>query len=238
MRWDCLGCRIRITNNEISNNATMTNEEIRMTRVAFIRYSRFHYSLLTLLLAFQGCSSSPIVDLKPVNSHQSLEARFSRAYYAPSESGEDRVVLLSDPIDDPTGTGAGDALSPSTGPPLWQVLYIELHWRSSSPGKADSLVADNAVLHWYVYGKPTGTGMGALHYVGTGSVEVSPDKTGADVTVSKTNLRLLDHHGELRDPFHEFQISTTFHAANDPAHLRQTLSDVDKAIAEADKAGK
>ncbi len=192
-----------------------------------------------MLLFFPlGCTTYPTVELKPINARQTVEAHFSRAYYAPAESGEDRIVLLSDPIDDPTDTDAGDALTPSTAPPLWQVLYIELHWRSASPAKADALVASNAVLHWYVYGKPTSTKMGALHYVGTGSVAVSADSSGADVIINKADLKLLDRHGELHDPFREFEISTTFHARSDPAHLHQTLSDIEKAIAEADEKQK
>ena len=209
----------------------------KLIRLVGVSQNRLALILILLIIPL-GCSSYPTVDLKPNGSHQTVQARFSRAYYAPSESGEDRIVLLSDPIDDPTDNNPGEALSPSTAPPLWQVLYIELHWRSSSPAKADSLVASNAVLHWYVYGKPTSTKMGVLHYVGTGSVQISADTTGADVTVSRGDLKLLDHHGQLHDPFHAFQINTAFRARNDPAHLKQTLADIDKAIAEADEPAK
>jgi len=207
-------------------------------------YSRFRYwlfsaryslfvALATLVLA--GCTESPSVDLTPVNSRHRVHINFSCAYFAPNQSGEDQIILLSDPIDEPTKTTNDGALKPATAPPLWQVLSIELHWRTSRSPRVDSLVATNAVLHWYVYGKPTATGVGVLHYLGTGSVSISTDSTGADVTVSHADLKLADQHGYIKDPFGQFQISTTFRAQTSKAFVQQSLDDIAKAISEADQ---
>jgi hypothetical protein len=197
--------------------------------------SRFRHWLFFLLLLAPGCTSIPTVVLKPVNSRQSLKIDFGHAYFAPSESGDDRIVLLSEPMDQPTESSPGDALAVNNSPPIWQVLLIQLHWRTSASPKEDSLVANNAVLHWYVYGKPRSTSMGVLHYVGSGSVSVSTDSNGADVTINHAELKLLDQHGQINDPFQAFQIRTDFRAQADPARLQQSLDDVEKAISQADQ---
>ena len=187
------------------------------------------------LVLLVGCTSIPTVNLKPINSRQLIKMEFGRAFFAPGESGDDRIVLVSDPIDQPTEAAPGDALAVATSPPIWQVLLIQLHWRTSASPKEDSLVANNAVLHWYVYGKPTSTGMGVLHYIGSGSVSVSTDSTGADVVINHADLKLAERHGDIHDPFQAFQIKTDFRAETDPARLNQSMDDVEKAISQADQ---
>jgi hypothetical protein len=206
-----------------------------MQKQEFFVNSRFRYSLFAALALLVGCSSNFTVDVQPANSHQTLEANFTRAYFAPSESSEDRVVLLSDPIDDPTDTTHGGPLQRDTDPPLYNVLLVQLHWRIASPAKADSLVAHNAVLHWYVYGKPTGTGIGILHYVGTGQVVINTDSTGADVSITRAELQLADQNGSLRDPFQKMEIKSHFHAVLNPGLLNRALDDVNQAMTEAAK---
>jgi hypothetical protein len=181
-----------------------------------------------------SCASAPTVDLTPTRTRQRMHINFTRAYFAPSESGEDQIILLSDPIDQSARTTDNGALVPYTAPPLWQALSIRLHWRTNSSPKTDALVASNAVLHWYVYGKPTATGVGVLHYLGTGTVTVSTDSTGAEVTVTHADLKMSDIHGDIRDPFGQFQINTTFHAETSPTHVQQSLDDIAKAVSDAD----
>ena len=159
---------------------------------------------------------------------------FGRAYFAPSESGEDKILLLSDPIDDPTESSPGDALAVATSPPIWQVVLIQLHWRTTASPKEDQLVANNAVLHWYVYGKPTGSRVGVLHYVGSGSVSISTNSTGAEVTINHAELKLADRHGQIHDPFAAFGIKSVLHADINPALVQQSIEDVQKAISQAD----
>ena len=144
-------------------------------------------------------------------------------------------MLQTSPIDEPPDAAPGDPLPPVTAPPLWQVLVIQLHWRSPNAGRTDSPVADNAVLHWYVYGKPDETGTALLHYVGTGAVSVSPDSSGADVIIHRAELRLTDRRGNLRDPLADFRISTHFHALADTPHFNEIMEDLQKAIAEAER---
>jgi hypothetical protein len=236
-----------MTNDEIRMTKPMPGEPSSFARHAFVssfvirisslfRYSRFRYSFFSalIIILLQGCTVAPTVDLTPINARQRMHINFTRAYFAPSESGEDQIILLSDPIDDSTRTSNSGGLAVATAPPLWQVLSIQLHWRTNTSPKTDSLVASNAVLHWYVYGKPTTTGVGVVHYLGTGSVSISTDATGADVTVSHADLKLADRHGDIRDPFGQFQITTTFHAQTSPVHLQQSLDDVAKAISDAD----
>jgi hypothetical protein len=212
---------------------------VRFISPSFIFHLSFSMNFLPKLccvtfVLLVGCTSIPTVNLKPTNSRQLIQVEFGRAFFSPSESGDDRIVLVSDPIDQPTEAASGDALAVATSPPIWQVLLIQLHWRTSASPKEDSLVANNAVLHWYVYGKPTSTGVGVLHYVGSGSVSVSTNSTGADVVINHADLKLADQHGEIHDPFQAFQIKTSFRAQTDPARLNQSLDDVEKAISQAD----
>ncbi len=145
-------------------------------------------------------------------------------------------MLENDPLDQPPSAPAGAPLPPVTDPPIWQVLDIQLHWRSPTPGVKDSPVADNAVLHWYVYGKPDGLGTSVLQYVGTGTVTLSADTNrsgGANVSIRNAELHLAEKHGSLLDPLVDFRITTAFHAADDPAHLKGILEDLHKALVDA-----
>ncbi len=203
----------------------------------FVRCSMFafHFLLISVVLFQPGCNTQAIpVDLTPSQSANTVAVNFTRAYYAPSESGEDRIVLVEDPIDEPTHTAPGKPLPGLHSPPIWHVLLIDLHWRNAPPGNIDSPVARNADLHWYVFGKPTDNTTGVLHYAGQASVWLSPDKTGADISVDSGQLTLSDQHGDLRDPFKHFHISTRFHAIANPDRLTQVMDDVRTAITEAD----
>jgi hypothetical protein len=183
-----------------------------------------------------GCDTTPTVNLKPIDSSQTLRVDFPHAYFAPTQSGEDQIVLLSDPIDNPPMTGPDDTLAITNSPPLWQVLSIRLHWRSNASPKEDALVASNAVLHWYVYGKTVGNQIGVVHYIGTGTVSVDTDATGAAIDIIRADLKLADKHGEIRDPFKAFRITASFHADYKPARVQQAMEDVDKAILQAEHA--
>jgi hypothetical protein len=196
----------------------------------------FNFSLFLASLTLPtGCSAPGIpVLLTPTQSNKPLGVTFTRAYYAPTQSGEDQIVLISDPIDEPVGAGPGKPLPEAASPPIWYVLLIDLHWRNAPLGNPDSPVASNASLHCYVFGTPTDITTGVLHYSGTGSVWVSPGKTGADVTVQSGEMTLADLHGQLRDPFKRFGLSTKFHAVTDAGRLAQVMDDVRKAIVEAD----
>jgi hypothetical protein len=198
----------------------------------FVLHSAF--IILTFLLS--GCSSTAVVTIKPVQSPEALSIAFSRAYYHSEQSAQDQIILEKSPIDESEDTGPGGVLPVVTSPPLWQVLLIQLHWRSSNAGRVDSPVADNAVLHWYVYGKPDDHGTALLHYVGTGKVSVSPDGSGAGVYIHNAELHLTDHHGNLRDPLVDFIIHTHFHAMTNPQQYDQVMQDLQKAIGEAGEA--
>lgn len=184
-----------------------------------------------------GCSSGAVVSIKPVQSRQSLTLSFPRACYVRDQSGEDQIILQNSPIDEPPTVTAGQPLPPVSAPPLWQVLVIQLHWRTSVAGRRDSLVADNAVLHWYVYGKPDERGTAVIHYMGTGAVSVATDHDGASVTIHNAELRKIDQFGDLRDPLVDFRINSRFRAADDPQHAKQILDDLDNAIHEAKRHG-
>jgi hypothetical protein len=185
-----------------------------------------HFALCTLPFLLAGCSSTAIVKLTPVRSDTTLTVAFPRACYVPDESGEDRILLQSSPIDSPPTAGPGQPLPPQTDPPLWQVLVIELNWRTAVAGRRDSPVADNAVLHWYVYLKhETGTASW-IHYQGSGAVSVNADSKGADVTINRADLHRIAAVGSLRDPLGDFRANGHFRAAIDPPHARQIAEDL------------
>jgi hypothetical protein len=203
-----------------------------------------------LLLFACGCTGTGIpVRITPVQSHKTLGINFTRAYYAPTQSGEDQIVLVSDPIDEAVTAAPGKPLPELRSAPIWYVLLIDLHWRNAAPGGADSPVYRNASLHFYVCGnsteqssteqsstEQTSTQQSAavLHYSGTGSVGVSADKTGASVSVQSGEMTLIEQHGQLVDPFKRFHIDTEFHAVTDTARLEEVMADVQKAITEAE----
>jgi len=196
------------------------------------------FAAVALCLAFlsSGCAGPGIpVQLTPTQSNKTLGVTFTRAYYAPSLSGEEQIVLVSDPIDEPTKTPPGAPLPAIQSPPIWHVLLIELHWRNTTSGNPDSPVASNAALHWYVFGKPTDNSSGLLHYAGQGSVRFSAGNTNADVTVQSGDMTLVDQHGPLRDPFHSFHVRTAFHALSDAGRLKQVMDDVQGAIVNSDQ---
>jgi hypothetical protein len=178
-----------------------------------------------------------VVSIKPVQSRQTLTLSFPRACYVRDQSGEDQIMLQSSPIDEPLAVTAGQPLPPISAPPLWQVLVIQLHWRTSIAGRRDSLVADNAVLHWYVYGKPNPYGTAVIHYMGTGAVSVATDNEGASVTIHNAELHKVDQFGDLRDPLVDFRINSHFRAVDDLQHAKQILDDLDSAIQEAKRHG-
>jgi hypothetical protein len=193
-------------------------------------------SFLLCMLTFgllPGCSSTAIVTVKPVAQHDLMTVNFPRACYEKDQSGQDQIVLQSSPIDEPSNAGPGQPIAPVTAPPLWQVLVIQLHWRTAAAGHADSPVADNAVLHWYVYGKPDEHGTAMLHYLGTGAVSVSTDSNGASVTIHNAELHRIEQHGNLKDPLVDFHINSQFNAVEDPVRLKQILDDLHAATADA-----
>ena len=242
---------VRTSNVELRTS----NVEVNASGISALRRSKFDVgrwtfafsssqSLCCLLIALLlpllqlGCAASAaVVTVKPINAKQSMTINFTRACIQKDPSGEDQIVLESDPIDQPPNAPADQPLQPVTAPPLWQVLVIQLHWRTAAAGVHDSSAPDNAVMHWYVYGKPDDTGTALLHYLGTGAVSVSTNNTGAAVSIRNAELRLVDQHGHLRDPLVDFRISTSFHAIEDPIHLREIMDDLNQAIAEAGANG-
>jgi hypothetical protein len=187
-------------------------------------------ALCALSFFAAGCSSTALVKLTPIHSDTTLTVNFPRACYVPDESGEDRILLQSSPIDEPPTAGPGQPLPPQSDPPLWQVLVIELNWRTNVAGRRDSLVADNAVLHWYVHGK-TDTGVVSwIHYQGSGAVSVDADSKGANVTIHNAELHRVAATGSLRDPLMDFHLNGHFRAVIDPPHAKQINDDLAAAL--------
>jgi len=214
----------------------MQNDECRMQNEEKTCAIALHSAFIILTFLLTGCSSTATVTIRPVQSHDALSIVFSQALYHGEQSGQDQIVLEKSPIDESAPEGPGGSLLPIKTPPLWEVLLIQLHWRSASAGRADSPVADNAVLHWYVYGKPDGHGIALLHYVGTGPIAVSTDGSGADVYIHNAELHLADHRGNLRDPLVDFKINSRFHAVTDPKQFNQIMDDLQKAIGDREPA--
>ncbi len=207
---------------------------LNVGRSTFAFLPRF-LTVLCLALLLIGCGGPGIpVVVSPVDSEKRAEVIFTRAYYEPTQSGEDQIVLVADPVDEPLNAKPGEPIPPAKGPPLWQVLHIDLHWRNAASGNPDSPVASNASLNWYVYGNPTGTAAGFLHYAGPGSARVSTDSTGATVEVQSDIMELQEQHGQLRNPFTTFRISSRFHALTDPARLHKVMEEVAKARKDAE----
>jgi len=177
----------------------------------------------TLLL-----SISPL-QLPPADAHQ-LRPRL----FCSSESGEDQIVLISDPIDESASTTKDGALKPSPRR-RWQVLSIQLHWRTSSSPKTDALVATSGAALVRVR-QTHRTGVGVLHYLGTGSVSISSNSSGANIDITQADLKFCRPPGRIRDPFQAFSIRAHVHAENNPGQVRQCLADIQKAI-DASKPG-
>ncbi len=188
-------------------------------------------SILLLSLSV-GCSSNAVVTLKPLPGNRALTATFTRTCYQKDQSGQDEIVLESDPINEPIDTAPGQPINAVTTPPLWQVLVIQLHWRTSLAGSPDSPVGDNAVMHWYIYGKPDRQGTALIEYLGTGPVSVSPNSSGAAVGIYNAELHCSQKRGNLKDPLVHFRVNSQFNAVEDPVHLHEILSDLQKAIAD------
>jgi hypothetical protein len=207
----------------------MQNDECRMQNeerpAFFVLHSAFIIlTFLSLTFLGAGCSSTAVVTVRPIQTHDALSITFPQVLYHPEQSGQDQILLEKSPIDETPDVGPGGVL-------------VQLHWRSASAGRTDSTVADNAVLHWYVYGKSDEHGTALLHYVGTGAVAVTTDSSGAGIYIHNAELHLADHHGNLRDPLGDFKITSRFHAVTDPQRFQQIMNDLQKAIREA-KAGK
>ena len=195
----------------------------------------FHFfCLLGMALVLAGCNGSgALVAIHTTAPRRSLSVNFVHAYFGRSAGGEDQIVLLRQPIDDVPDQSADQPLIRQTTPALSQVLVIQLHWRTAPAGNSDSPVANNAVLHWYVYGEPGETGMGVLQYVGSGAVSFSPTGPTASVSVHNAELSLFDKHGPLHDPLGTFKIDADFKASLDPQLMQQTMDDLNKAIAQS-----
>ncbi len=187
------------------------------------------FSILTCCLT--GCSSTALVKLTPIQSNTTLTVNFPRVCYVPDESGEDRILLQNSPIDSPPTAGPGQPLPAQNDPPLWQVLIIELNWRTNVAGRRDSLVSDNAVLQWYVYGKPDAGSVSWIHYQGSGAVSVDADNKGANVTINNAELHRIAAAGSLRDPLIDFHLNGHFRAVIDPPHAKQITDDLAAALA-------
>ena len=179
-------------------------------------------------LALAGCGGLPAVEVHPHSGTDTLRQTFDKAFVSrESQFGEDQVVLVGAPIDQPAQPGP--VIQPLAAPPLHTVMAIRLHWRA----KTLSLPTDaglNAVVHWYVYGSPVDGGAASLlHYVGNAFVHVDAAGDGADVTVSNGTLQLKDRFGSLRDPLGTFTIDASFHAVTSERQLHETLADVQAA---------
>ena len=182
-----------------------------------------------------GCGPAlPSVLVLPQGDTVGLRETFDRAFVSRAgTTGEDRVVLVNAPIDKLTPDQPGKLIQPLAGPPLQTVMSIRLHWRAQS-GTLHTDAGLNAVLHWYVYGSPTGNGQPSLlHYVGTGFVLIDPAGDGADVSVSHGSLRLTNRYGDLRDPLGTFAVNGSFHAVESDRQVNETLADVDAAVRRA-----
>jgi hypothetical protein len=211
----------------------------RFSILSFIRSSAFDVQrsafVLISILLLQGCTSSSIpVALSP-KDQPPVTLKLSRAFYAPTQSGEDQIVLLSDPIDDPIKAAPGNPLPVEHQPEVWHVLLIDLHWRSAPLGNLDSPVASNAALHWYVIAEPSATSAGVLHYEGQGSVWLSPKKDGADISVKSGEVNLIDQVGSIRDPFKAFKISSEFHAVTNSDRVHEVMDSVKRKTQAAEK---
>ena len=197
---------------------------------------------ISAVLLTGGCNSSAISvtitpDVAADRSQPPLVVAFTRAYYAPSQSGEDQIVLVGDPIDESARVSPGAPLPPAHSPPIRYVMLIDLRWRNAVRGNVDSPVASNAALHWYVLGKPDTTTTGVLHYLGQGSVWLSRGDADASINVQSGEMLLSDQHGNLRNPFTRFYMKTNFRALADSDRVRKVMDEVRSAIAEADKTG-
>ena len=182
-----------------------------------------------------GCGSAlPAVSVRPHGDPVALRQAFDRAFVSrASTSGEDEVVLVSAPIDRRVPADPTRNVRPLGEPPLHTVMAIRLHWRAI-PGRQTTDAGLNAVLHWYVYGSPSGGGPPSLlHYVGTGFVTIDDAGDGADVAVSHGMLSLAERYGDLRDPLGGFTVAGSFHAASSDTQLTETLADVKAASAQA-----
>ncbi len=185
------------------------------------------FCIFFLVLAV-GCSSStPSLTVVPAETNKPLRANFNLALWLENQAGEDRIVLLNDPIEQPPAGSAGEPLQPLTSPPLRQVLVIDLQWRSSVAANLDTPASENAVLNWYVYG-----GQGLIQYHGTGFVAVTPRGNGANVSIKNSSLSLMQSAGGLIDPFGKFTIDGSFHAAANPQRIHMVMADL--ATAQAD----
>ncbi len=171
-----------------------------------------------------GCQSSyPTVTLRPDDHRRPFTATFTRAYWSQDQAGDDQVVLVNDPFDHNSAPSTGDPLNPSKTPPITQLLYIHLQWRTAIFSRGETPVTSNAVLDWYVYG---GGSASMIHYTGSGHVSIDAGKAKAVVDIRHAELKLADRFGSLQDPFKSFSVDGSITAINSPGELKHVLGDL------------
>ena len=186
--------------------------------------------LLCGVLLLGGCASNPDqgLTLQSIKQGKAFDPRFAAAYCA-RESGGDMDIVLLDRAVAPAGGGRDRA-------PVRQVMYIRVLWNPMHDMKADHLSASNATVHWYVMGDAAATSCDILEYAGTAFVALEPADGGTDLTIRDASLRPVACRGNLCDPVGACTIHGTIRAIESGSRVREALSKVRTAVAEANNS--
>jgi hypothetical protein len=188
-------------------------------------------SIVFLLLT--GCSPHPPDLTVDARAHSGLlDQHFTRAYFSLDDAGDDRLVLVNDPIDQKIPGPPGGPLPSVAISPVRQVFFARLHWRAGAGTSAGSVAAVNAVLHWYVYGGP-GPGQSIIHYEGVGAVRIDASGSAGRIEIEDGSLKLVEKIGDLVDPLKSFTVNGTFQASLNPGQVDAVIAEVHAAEAAA-----
>jgi hypothetical protein len=173
-----------------------------------------------------GCAGRPsnaTLQLKPgAAPTETYLQRFDEAYAVRRANGETDVVLRV-------------ASSPERD--LGQVMHLRVLWKPMRGTKTDQPSTTNAVIDWYVTGRPDAAGRPEmLHYAGAGFVTTSASRDSVWVAVKNASLKLASRRGNLKDPVSPATLKGAFHATVNADRVDEALAGV-KSDARAARAG-
>jgi hypothetical protein len=190
------------------------NRTIRTAAVAGL-------TALATIVGAGGCAGdkprTATIQLKPGSAPKEVYLqKFDEAYAVLRSNGETDVVLR---------------VAGSPKPELDQVMHLRILWKPMRGTKADQPSTTNAVIDWYVTGKPDATGRPEmLHFAGAGFVTTTPSRDAVWVAIKNASLKLASRRGSLKDPVSPATLKGSFYATVNPDRVDEALAGVNSDV--------
>lgn len=130
-------------------------------------------------------------------------------------------------------TDAGQDLTPTTSPPVRQVVHMKIHWRPRRGSDPENPAAANSTVRWLIYGAVDPTGHADLiEYQGTAFVRIDFESNGYTLGVRRGTLRRTLLRGDMVDVFGTATLDGDLAVRNDPETVANVVRELPTAAPE------